>query len=551
MSGGINNANFQQQYLIQHSIAKKDNNEDKKEMKSEHETWTCAQCKTINNQYLPYCENINCAASKDAYTDMPVCKCGTTMQVLNSGNCYSQFPHEICDICDNKIPKNNIVYHCPKKLTKDHDFGFDICILCKAKYKHRLKYFVALIICPSNHIHSTDTYQLGAMFTKLGFHKIEYLKGDDVTKQSVQNKLNELLPHNNEDSNQFTAICYSGYAEWIDNEYYLALNPNNFNSWISTTFIKQLCQPTSNNRIIYDKNWNKTYYRHNALLLMHSCHKYNQLDYKRISKSLLSDGQKTKSNEHESIFIIAKCYKQGQKSDFIQGCSNFVDLYIDMQKDKFLTNKKVNSGSPIMLFRYLQESLNNYNEEFSFDRIAETFLKMKHCLPEKNLILERKMKGAFGFIGKSVNASHEYIVITDPNTNERIRTEMAGQNRKHLSKHPFKNIEIKTTKNKFDDPGKTYEKYVLDIFNYPNLDAVQNVIDDIAVYFDFKSYNFGNRNCQTYGSTLTSRLYGITIEYVRIKDKHLMKKMQKVETKTIKLVKALDFMHVWDGKLGD
>ena len=105
----------------------------------------------------------------------PVCKCGQEMISMKSTKCYgSEFPYIICDICDQRIPANDVVFNCPRKKYKSHPLGFDICLKCRQKYIHRLRYFVALIICPRmtpNHSNN-DADKLKLMFEKLGFHRV-------------------------------------------------------------------------------------------------------------------------------------------------------------------------------------------------------------------------------------------------------------------------------------------------------------------------------------------------------------------------------------------
>ena len=110
----------------------------------------------------------------------PVCKCGQEMISMKSTKCYgSEFPYIICDICDQRIPTNDVVFHCPwKKVKLIHPSGFDICLKCRQQYIHRLRYFVALIICPRmTPKHSNnDADILKLLFKKLGFHRVNFYK---------------------------------------------------------------------------------------------------------------------------------------------------------------------------------------------------------------------------------------------------------------------------------------------------------------------------------------------------------------------------------------
>eukprot|EP01084_Bolivina_argentea_P289317 496770_1 len=279
----------------------------------------------IQNEIQNFCNKVNIKCDKNIVQDFvakynicdeqkfsqqikmnknctPICKCGTEMLVIKESKCYEsnlEYSYVICDICQTKIKSKQTVYHCPKKkLDNIHPDGFDICKFCRKKYVHRLRYFVALIICPNmtdnnGKIKLNDNEKLIAMFKKLGFHKIICLNGDDVTKESVENAINDILPSNSKNNkkniNQFTAICYSGHGAIIPDDiddngdigestYYFALDHNEPSTWVSSEIIKNQCQAANDGAVLdgikhkWNEIWNGTYYRHNTLLLVNSCH---------------------------------------------------------------------------------------------------------------------------------------------------------------------------------------------------------------------------------------------------------------------------------------
>jgi len=213
----------------------------------------------------------------------PICKCGVKMQAVAEHKCYgNEYRYVICDICDRRIPPKQKTFHCPQKQWQGvHPDGFDICLECRKKYIHRLRRFVAIIICPTmaqNHA-SKDAETLAQMFTDLGFHDIRCLKGDKITKQDIEAKLQQILPGKNEDANQFTVICYSGHGELDENDnYHFAIDPDDPDTWISAEAINGVCQATlcgsacDGVKKWFNEWWYKTYYRHNTLLLINSCH---------------------------------------------------------------------------------------------------------------------------------------------------------------------------------------------------------------------------------------------------------------------------------------
>eukprot|EP01084_Bolivina_argentea_P289318 496771_1 len=220
------------------------------------------------------------AANKKCH---PVCKCGTEMISKKATKCYgTEYPYVICDICDKRIKENAQLFHCPrKKVQKKHPHGFDICLPCRKQYIHRLRKFVAIIICPKmaeNHV-GKDADMLYSMFKKLGFHEIICLKDDTVNKYSVEYALNKMLPKGGDENvNQFTVICYSGHGEMKDGIYHFAIDPRKKSTWISSEIIRTQCRAARYGAVLdgmgryFDQFWHRTYYRHNTLLLVNSCH---------------------------------------------------------------------------------------------------------------------------------------------------------------------------------------------------------------------------------------------------------------------------------------
>eukprot|EP01084_Bolivina_argentea_P289316 496766_1 len=236
------------------------------------------------------------AANKKCH---PVCKCGTEMISKKATKCYgTEYPYVICDICDKRIKENAQLFHCPrKKVQKKHPHGFDICLPCRKQYIHRLRKFVAIIICPKmaeNHV-GKDADMLYSMFKKLGFHEIICLKDDTVNKYSVEYALNKMLPKGGDENvNQFTVICYSGHGEMKDGIYHFAIDPRKKSTWISSEIIRTQCRAARYGAVLdgmgryFDQFWHRTYYRHNTLLLVNSCHSagsYNFVNSQTIADS--------------------------------------------------------------------------------------------------------------------------------------------------------------------------------------------------------------------------------------------------------------------------
>jgi len=216
----------------------------------------------------------------------PVCKCGTMMDSVKANKCYNTHEYScvICDICNERVPLKRSTFHCPRqKVVNIHPHGFDICLKCRKQHIHRLRYFVAIIICPNmtKRHENNDAEALRAMFQKLGFHKIVCLKGALITKQTIESTLRRLLPSDpSQNVNQFTCICYSGHGFYDekDRRYFLAIEDQKPSTWIPFDFMPLICKATKYGAVAdgllkgIKSVWHQTSYRHNTLLLVNSCH---------------------------------------------------------------------------------------------------------------------------------------------------------------------------------------------------------------------------------------------------------------------------------------
>eukprot|EP01084_Bolivina_argentea_P271581 462154_1 len=147
--------------------------------------------------------------------NVPVCLCGNILQwVHRSDGCYkkNEFTYVICDMCDEKLPPDQGVYHCRQAKTQKHPIGFDLCESCVKKHNYRLKRYHALIISPpvtvGNH-NNQDGKALFDLFSKLNYHSVTLLSDNDANRDNILKVLDIL---NGAHHNDTVVICYSGHG---------------------------------------------------------------------------------------------------------------------------------------------------------------------------------------------------------------------------------------------------------------------------------------------------------------------------------------------------